>query len=60
MVQPQDVEEIKAALWEQASHPSTKVCWGMTQVTAARRSNCPLLVQLRGMNRWYPSSRRDD
>ena len=27
-MQSQDLEEIKAALWEQASHPCTRVGWG--------------------------------
>ncbi len=34
-----DLEEIKAALWEQATHPCTRVSWGVAQV---RRE------------RWYP------
>jgi hypothetical protein len=35
-MQSQDLEEIKAALWEQAYHPCTRVSWGMAQVMAAR------------------------
>jgi hypothetical protein len=53
-VQSQDVEEIKAALWEQAYHPCTRVQWGTAQVMAVRRSRGQLLVQLRGRGRWYP------
>jgi len=45
-------EEIKAALWEQASHPCTRVSWGVAQVMAVRYSRGQLLVLLRG--RWYP------
>jgi hypothetical protein len=53
-MQSQDVEEIKAALWEQAYHLCTRVTWGAAQVMAARRSRGQLLVQLRGLPRWYP------
>jgi len=49
-----DVGEIKAALWEQAYHPCTRVKWGTAQVMAIRRSKGQLLVQLRGLSRWYP------
>jgi hypothetical protein len=49
-----DLEEIKAALWEQASHPCTRVNWGTAQVMAARRSKGQLLVLLRGFSRWHP------
>jgi len=35
-MQSTDLEEIKAALWEQASHPCTRVNWGVAQVMAAR------------------------
>ena len=49
-----DLEEIKAALWEQASHPCTRVSWGTAQVMAARYSRGQLLVQLRGWRRWTP------
>ncbi len=31
-MQSTDLEEIKAALWEQASHPCTRVRWGVAQV----------------------------
>ncbi len=55
-MQSHDLEEIKVALWEQASHPCTKVCWGMAQVIAARLSRGQLRVMLRGMNRWYEVS----
>ena len=53
-MQSQDLEEIKAALWEQASHPCTRVGWGVAQVMAVRKSRGQLLVQLRGLSRWYP------
>jgi hypothetical protein len=52
-VQSADVEEIKAALFEQAYYPCTRVIWGMAQVMAARKSRGQLLVQLRGRKRWY-------
>jgi len=35
-MQSTELEEIKAALWEQASHPCTRVNWGVAQVMAAR------------------------
>ena len=54
-MQSTDVEEIKAALWEQAYHPCTKVRWGTAQVMAVRKSRGNLLVQLRGRGRWYPA-----
>jgi hypothetical protein len=50
-MQSTDLEEIKAALWEQAYHPCTRVSWGMAQVMAVRRSKGYLLVQLRGRSR---------
>jgi hypothetical protein len=53
-MQSTDLEEIKAALFEQAYHPCTQVRWGVAQVMAARRSRGQLLVQLRGRVRWYP------
>ncbi len=52
-MQSTDLEEIKAALWEQAYHPCTRVKWGTAQVMAIRRSKGQLLAQLRGMNRWH-------
>jgi len=51
-MQSTDLEEIKAALWEQVYHPCTRVKWGMAQVMAVRRSKGQLLVQLRGRARW--------
>jgi len=33
-MQSTDLEEIKAALWEQAYHPCTQVRWGVAQVMA--------------------------
>jgi hypothetical protein len=53
-VQATDLEEIKAALWEQAYHRCTRVSWGVAQVMAVRCSRGQLLVQLRGWGRWYP------
>jgi hypothetical protein len=53
-MQSTDLEEIKAALFEQAYHPCTRVSWGMAQVMAVRKSRGQLLVQLRGRPRWYP------
>ena len=53
-VQSTDLEEIKAALWEQAYHPCTRVRWGVAQVMAIRRCKGQLLVRLRGWERWYP------
>jgi hypothetical protein len=47
-MQSMDLEEIKAALWEQAYHPCTRVRWGMAQVMAVRKSRGQLLIQLRG------------
>jgi hypothetical protein len=46
-MQSTDLEEIKAALWEQASHPCTQVSWGVAQVMAVRKkpfSLAPLLL----------------
>ena len=51
-----DLEEIKAALWEQAAHLCTRVSWGVAQVTTARKRQGQLLVQLRGRKRWYEVS----
>ena len=53
-MQSTDVEEIKAALWEQAYHSCTQVKCGMAQVTAVRRSRGQLLAQLRGWNGFRP------
>jgi hypothetical protein len=53
-MQSMELEEIKAALWEQAYHRCTQVKWGMAQVMAIRRSKGQLLVLLRGRSRWYP------
>jgi hypothetical protein len=54
-MQSQDIEEIKAALWEQAYHLCTRVSWGMAQVMAVKRSKGQWQVQLRGRARWYPA-----
>src|SRR5258708_36209378 len=53
-MQSTDLEEIKAALWEQAYHRCTRVKWGVAQVMAVKRSKGQLLAQLRGRGRWYP------
>jgi hypothetical protein len=53
-MQSTDLEEIKAALWEQAYHLCTRVSWGVAQVMAVRRSKGQLLALLRGRGRWYP------
>jgi hypothetical protein len=49
-----DLEEIKAALWEQAERPCTRVSWGVAQVMAARCNKEQLQVLLRGRGRWHP------
>jgi hypothetical protein len=54
-MQSTDLEEIKAALWEQAYHPCTRVSWGLAQVMAVKRSKGQLQVQLRGQARWHPA-----
>ncbi len=53
-MQSTDLEEIKAALWEQAYHPCTRVRWGVAQVMAVKRSKGQLLALLKGRPRWYP------
>ncbi len=53
-MQSTELEEIKAALWEQASHSCTRVGWGTAQVMAARSNKGQLLVLLRGVSHWYP------
>jgi hypothetical protein len=53
-MQSTDIEEIKAALWEQSQHSCTRVKWGMAQVTAIRKSKKgSLQALLRGWGRWY-------
>jgi hypothetical protein len=47
-MQSTDLEEIKAALWEQAYHQCTRVSWGVAQVMAIRRRKGQLLALLRG------------
>jgi hypothetical protein len=49
-----DLEEIKAALWEQAMSPCTRVSWGGAQVMAVRCRKGQLLALLRGRGHWYP------
>ncbi len=53
-MQSTDLEEIKAALWEQAFHRCTRVSWGAAQVMSVRRSKGQLLALLRGREHWYP------
>jgi hypothetical protein len=52
-MQSTDLEEIKAALWEQAYHQCTRVSCPMGQVMSVRRSKGQLLALLRGRPRWY-------
>lgn len=53
-MQSTNIRQIKAALWDQAFIGGTRVSWGMAQVMAARKNHGQLLVQLRGLSRWYP------
>jgi hypothetical protein len=53
-MQSTDVEEIKAALYEQAFHGCTQVRFGAAQVMSVKRSRGQLLALLRGRPRWYP------
>lgn len=53
-MQSTDIEEIKAALWEQAYHSCTRVTWGVAQVMAVRRSRGQLRAQLRGWSGFRP------
>ena len=54
-MQSTDLEEIKAALWEQSHHPCTRVKWGVAQVMAVRKSKKGhLQALLRGWRRWCP------
>ena len=53
-MQSADLEEIKAAIFEQAYHPCTRVSWGLAQVMAARKSRGQLLVQGLAGIRWEP------
>ncbi len=55
-MQSTDLEEIKAAIFEQAYHRCTHVRCGVAQVMAVRKSRGQLLVQLRGLSRWTPVS----
>jgi len=53
-MQSTDIEEIKAALWEQSHHPCTRVRWGVAQVMAVRKSKKGhLQALLRGWGHWY-------
>lgn len=53
-MQSTDLEEIKAALWEQAYHPCTRVTCGMAQVMAVICRKGQLLALLRGWNGFRP------
>ena len=54
-MQSTDLEEIKAALWEQSHHSCTRVKWGVAHVMAIRKSKKGCLqVLLRGWERWFP------
>ncbi len=54
-MQSTNLEEIKAALWEQAYHQCTRVSCGVAQVMAVRKSKKGhLQALLRGWGRWYP------
>jgi hypothetical protein len=54
-MQSTDIEEIKAALWEQSQHPCTQVKWGLACVMAVRKSKKGnLQALLRGWGCWYP------
>ncbi len=55
-MQSTDLEEIKAAIFEQAGRPCTRVSWGVAQVMAVRCRKGQLLALLRGRGRWYPVS----
>ncbi len=52
-MQSKELEEIKAALWEQAFLGCSKVSCPMGQVTAIRRRRGHLLALIRGWGRWY-------
>ncbi len=54
-MQSTNLDEIKAALWEQAYHQCTRVRCGVAQVTAVRYSKKGhLQALLRGWGRWSP------
>ena len=54
-MQSTDIEEIKAALWEQSHHPCTRVKWGVAQVMAVRKSKKGnLQALLRGWGGFRP------
>jgi hypothetical protein len=55
-MQSADLEEIKAALFEQAFQGCTRVSWGAAQVMSVKKSLGQLLALLRGRSRWYEVS----
>jgi hypothetical protein len=55
-MQSTNLEEIKAALWEQAFLGCTKVLCPLGQVMAMRCRKGQLLALLRGRGRWTPVS----
>lgn len=52
-MQSTDIEEIKAAIFEQAFHTCTRVSWGAAQVMSVKKSRGQLLALLRGRPHWY-------
>jgi hypothetical protein len=53
-VQSKDIEEIRAALWEQAYLWCSKVSCLIGQVMAIRKRKGQLLALVRGRGHWYP------
>ena len=53
-MQATNLDEIKAALWDQAQHPCTRVTWGVAQVMAVKHRRGQLLALLRDWGRWCP------
>jgi hypothetical protein len=49
-----NLQEIKAALWEQAFLGCSRVQCPLGQVMAIRRRKGQLLALIRGWGRWYP------
>jgi len=52
-MQSQDVDEIQAALYEQAFHGWSKVSCPAGQVMAIRKRKGQLRALIRGLGRWY-------
>jgi hypothetical protein len=51
-MQSTNLEEIKAAIFEQAFHGCTRVSWGAVQVMSVKKSRGQLLALLRGRPHW--------